>query len=294
MTAGWYTCAMLFGNDDAPEIAEGLVGVPTEGDAGGQGGGEAGGFPEGGEAGPAEGPSPEDLGPGEPETGSLGFPLRRPPVVMWKERNNFVRVCVSMGLSGPQISALSLSTPQPLRSSTKVYDKIQELHLEKLFQSPKIKRRRYGPHNKLIHDVFMKVAGQAWEYGCEVADVMRDEVPAPKARFRPDIGLQINGRQYYFEVQISRLEFTRWHAKLKHYVKLYEDTGEPFRVCLLLLDRPSVVRVRAYARVLLQEKHPNLNPFYFMTLGDFQTEWDVVRRPTWAWCWNPEKHFRLV
>lgn len=224
------------------------------------------------------------------ETGSLGFPVRTPPIGRWKERDDFVRVCINMGLNGPQIAKLSLSTPQPMRTAQHVYDKIQSLGLDRRYMSRMIQRRRIGDHNRAIHSVFMKVFGQAMEYGYTVREVMRDACPHPGSKLRVDVGLRILPRLHFFEPQLSPMEYVRWHARLDAYVRLYERLGQPFRSNWLLTDRTVVTKVSRHAReVLTRRRHPNLNLFNFITLHEFQTEPDILKAPVWTSTWGDRK-----
>src|SRR4051794_19028727 len=89
----------------------------------------------------------------KPRFGRLGFALPPVPTDGWDDRDDFVRTCIVMGLSAPQIAELSRSTPQPMQTHQQVYDKIDELHLTRLYTSRRIQRRRVGDHNKLIINV---------------------------------------------------------------------------------------------------------------------------------------------
>src|SRR3712207_3295382 len=83
-------------------------------------------------------PEPSDLrksGFVLPETGQLGFPLPPAAVNGWKERDSFIHLCIKLGLTAPEISRLSLSTPQPLKTHQQVYDKIEQLGLDRLYKS---------------------------------------------------------------------------------------------------------------------------------------------------------------
>jgi len=232
---------------------------------------------------------PENVEDGEQmrRTSQLGLVVPIPPVVRWKERDHFVRVCVKMGLNGPQIAKLSLSTPQEMRTHQQVYDKIQQLGLDRLYTSRKIERRRHGDHNKAIHDIFMKVCGQAMEYGYPVTDVFRDECPSPRTKLRVDVGMKIGSRLHLFEPQISPMERVRWHSRLDAYVRLYEALREPFRSNWLVVDLPTAKRVRGYAReVLVRRKHPALSLFNFIVLDAFRSEPDILKAPVWLPTWS--------
>ena len=199
---------------------------------------------------------------------------------MWTERDDFARTCIAMGLNARQIATLSLSSPQPLRTTQQVYDKIAALGLDRMYASRRVQNRRKGYHNQNIITVLMKLYGQALEYGLDVCDIHRDAVPEPDARFRPDLGLCIGGRRFFVEVQLSRIELTRWTAKMANYLRLYERHKRPFRA-LFLIDRAAgLPRVREYARWVLRER-PNLNLFLFATLADFERRGDVLYSPVW-------------
>lgn len=251
---------------------------------------------------PGEWVSPEaENGLQTQEIGLLGFPVQTPAIERWEGRYSFVRACINMGLNGPQIAKLSLSTPQPLKTHQQVYDYIESANLVRLFTSPRIRRRRVGPHNEGMVEVFTKVCGQALEHRYEVREIMRDEAPEPGCRFRTDVGLTIGGEKaggrwfpFYFEYQSSPLEYTRWHAKLRNYIRLYEMIERPFRSCFILQNSEDVTSVRYTARKLLERDHPTLNLFYFITLGEFRRHWDLVRQEVWVPAWKWDKQFALM
>lgn len=211
-------------------------------------------------------------------------------------RHAFLRASIALGLNAQQIRLLSLSSPRPYNHLSAVYAAIESQNLTRLYKSKKVERRRRGFHNENIVRTFMKLSGQAMEYGQEVEDVMRDECPHPGVTFRPDLGMRLGGRQFYVEVQISRIEYVRWHAKLKHYLKLYRLTKRPFRALILLPDDDAVTRVRAYARQLLTEHNPEkkLVLYLFMSLGAFEREVDVVKGKVWRWAYDDRERFSLL
>jgi hypothetical protein len=240
-------------------------------------------------------PAPEGFGLDEPKT-----PLLRnappAPVASWM-RHAFLRAAISLGLNAQQIRLLSLSSPQPFNHLSAVYAAIESQNLVRLYKSARVQRRRRGFHNDNIVRTYMKLAGQAMEYGLEVEDVMRDESPYPGMQFRPDLGLKLGGRQFYVEVQISRIEHVRWHAKLKHYLKLYRSTKRPFRALILLPDDNAVTRVREFARTLLREHSSGerkLALYLFMSLGAFERERDVVKGKVWRWAYDDRERFALL
>src|SRR5205823_3542272 len=107
-------------------------------------------------------------GYGKPRTPLLHAVPPARPVAGWKDRDDFLRACVATGLNARQIHLVSLSSPAPLNSTQRVYQKIAEQGLERLYRSKRIERRRRGYHNEQIIRVFMKLCGQAMEYGYEV------------------------------------------------------------------------------------------------------------------------------
>ena len=220
----------------------------------------------------------------------------RPPAVpidTWKDRNDFLRTCVLFGLNARQVSELSLSTPQPMRALQHVYDKIEGQGLARLYKSKKVENRRKGDHNQQIIRVMMKLVGQAYEYGYAVSELMRDGVPCDGARFRPDIGLKVGERQFYVEIQLSKIQQTRWHEKMRNYLRLYRGIRQPFRV-LFLVDRAhDVPRLREYARQVLEDR-PQLNLFYFLTLAEFEYARDILKARVWYGAWHPKAKHALM
>jgi len=198
-----------------------------------------------------------------------------------------------MGLNGPQIKKLSLSTPSPINHMSRVYEALDENGLERLYMSRRIERRRRGPHNRHIIDVFMRVFGHALGHGFTVSDVMRDECPVEGARFRTDVGMRINHRQFFFEIQISKLEYTRWRAKVKNYYRLHLSGSKPFQACFLVSRDIDVHAVREAVRDALGER-TRLNRFLVMTLDDFFATWDVVGKKCWLGAWDRHERFSLM
>lgn len=247
----------------------------------------------------------QQAGSGAGLPGSSWIGLRKPrnvtvgdgngslPVDGWSERSDFLHTCVALGLNARQIHQLSLSTPHPVTTVQQVYDMIQNRGLDRLYNSGKIKRRRMGPHNQQIISTFAKLYGQACELGHDVTDVIRDEVPCPGARFRPDLGIRIPPRQFYVEVQLSKLQLTRWTAKMSNYLRLYKLMKQPFRA-LFMNDRPDdIVRLREFARWVLRDR-PDLNLFLFLSLDDFARERNVMTTKVWQSPWSSKDRFSLL
>lgn len=204
-----------------------------------------------------------------------------------------------MGMTAPQIAKLSLSTPQPMRTHQHVYEAIESAGFLKLYRTPLIERRRIGPHNVAMIDVFMRTYGQALEHNFEVSDVMRDEAPHPKSRNRVDVGMRINDRLFFWECQVSKLYHTRWYEKLRGYMRLYERrevmlAGDNFRCNLLLQDGPTLNRVRYFCQELLYKTHPSLNLFNFIEVIDHR-RWNILTAPVWTPTWDDANgHTRKV
>lgn len=207
------------------------------------------------------------------------------------ERYAFLKLCIEFGLNAPQISKLSLSTPFKMGAHQSVYEAIETQGLGRLYTSRKIETRRKGYHNQTIMFVFMKMYGQASETRHSVHHVFRDEAPAPGVKFRPDLGMTIDSRRFLIEVQLSKLQFTRWRTKMQNYLTLYKKIKQPFRV--LFLVENDIVNLREYAREILFE-HPNLNLFLFMPLAQFDRQWDVLHEPCWEHAWTPRKLVSLL
>jgi hypothetical protein len=183
-------------------------------------------------------------------------------------------------LNGPEIVKFSYSWPQPIRTTQQVYDKIETLNLQRARR--KAERVRRGHHNKNIAYVFTKLAGQAMEFGYEVTDVLRDEVPMEGMRFRPDIGLRIDDRiQCYVEVQLSRLQFTRWSVKFRNYVKLYRKMKKPFRAIFLVDRAGDIATLRRYAREVLEAEGLRFSLFRFMTIDEFRFQTNILTAAVW-------------
>lgn len=208
----------------------------------------------------------------------------KPRVVIWDERDEWIALCVKMGLNAREISNLSLSWPQPLRTTQQVYEKISQIRLERRYRSAQ-KRLRSSSHDRNIIFAFSKFTGQALEYGLTVRHVMRDSVPYPGMRFRPDLSFQIDAFLFYVEVQTSKIEGTRWYEKFRNYLKLYKLMRRPFRVLFLVDKAVDVSILRRRAREVLTD-NPKLNLFLFMTLDEFHFRGDVLKAHAWL---TPEK-----
>lgn len=219
----------------------------------------------------------------KPFPGTPAFRDRTVPFDGWKARSDFLRTCIALGLNAQQIADLSRSTPQPFRHVRRVYEQLETQGLVKLFNSRRIASRRKGDHNQQIIRVFMKLYGQATEYGYEVSEVIRDASPHPRARFRTDLGLRIAPRLFFCEVQLSKIQQTRWHEKMRHYLRLYELLGEPFRALFLVDRAQDIPRLREYGRDVLRTR-PNLNLYYFLTLGEFEVARDVIEGRVFHGC----------
>ncbi|MGC3970597.1 MAG: hypothetical protein QM775_25660 [Pirellulales bacterium] len=193
-----------------------------------------------------------------------------------------------MGLNAQDIVTFATSWPHPIKTTTQVYDIRDRLGLQRLYK--KVQKTRSSAHNSNIANVFMKLAGQAMHHGYEVTDVMKDAVADDRVRFRPDLGLKVQGKYRFFvEVQLSRIQATRWGTKFRNYLRLYERGYGPFRV-LFLVDSPGdIIRLREYARDILREKHPALNMFLFMSLADFKFQRDVLKAHVWQGAWTRER-----
>jgi hypothetical protein len=209
-------------------------------------------------------------------------PKENSPVVNWSERNEWVTLCVKFGLNAREIVDLSYSWPQPITTVQQVYDKISQLHLERLYKRKD--RKRAGDHNRNIIYAFSKLTGQALEYGLGVWNVMRDSCP-DGMRFRPDLSLVIDHRTFHVEVQLSKIEGTRWGEKFRNYVRLYKSIKKPFRVLILVDKREDVSKLCRNARKTLKD-HPDLNLFLFMTLEQFRFAPDVIKAPVWRGVWS--------
>ena len=208
-------------------------------------------------------------------------------------RSDFLGTCVSFGLNARQISELSLSTPRPMKTVQHVYETIESQNLSRLYRSRKIENRRKGDHNQNIIRVFMRLYGQALELGHEVTEVARDQIPEEGERFRPDLAMRIGGRQFYVEIQLSKIQQTRWHLKMRNYLRFYRRIGRPFRV-LKLVDRSTdIPKLREYARQVLS-RNPSLNLYYFMTFGEFYQLGDVVSDEVWLGAWHPKQKYALM
>jgi hypothetical protein len=214
--------------------------------------------------------------------------MTRTRPVEWMERDALVETSIRMGLNAQDIVIFSTCWPLPIRTTTQVYDIRDRLGLQRLYK--KIQKTRSSAHNTNIANVFMKLAGQAMLCGYDVTEVMKDAVPDDRVRFRPDLGLRIQGKYRFFaEVQLSRIQATRWGVKFRNYVRLYEKGYGPFRV-LFLVDSPGdIVRLRQYARDILRVKHPNLHLFVFMSLADFRFQRDILTSPVWQGEWTRDR-----
>ncbi len=210
---------------------------------------------------------------------------RKPRLVEWKERDDWIVICVRMGLNAREISNLSYSWPRPISTVRQVYDKIEQLNLKRAYKTAQ-KKKRVGLHNENMIYAFSKLTGQALEHGFRVRDVMRDSAPEGM-RFRFDLQIRINQFLFFVEVQLSKIEGTRWGEKFRNYIRLYESLGQPFR-CLVLVDkREDIAKIRRMARNQLRKMgHPNLNLFLFMTLDQFRNAPDVVKGPVWSTVWS--------
>jgi hypothetical protein len=193
-----------------------------------------------------------------------------------------------MGLNAREIRDLSFSWPQPITTLQQVYDKIEQLHLQRLYKRKD--KKRVGTHNQNIIYVFSKLTGQALEYGEEVTDVIRDAVPYHGVRFRPDLGLKIGKFQFYVEVQLSKIEGTRWSEKFTNYLKLYQSAKRPFRVLFLVDKGTDVTTLRARAREILKDR-PQLQLFLFSTIHDFKSQRDILKAAVWV---TPSKNFKSL
>lgn len=205
------------------------------------------------------------------------------PVIAWKERDEWIILCVKMGMNAREIRDLSFSWPQPITTTQQVYDKIVQLNLKRRYKHGQ-KKLRVGSHNENIIYVFSKLTGQAVEYGLEVSDVMRDACP-DGARFRPDLRMTIGERRFFVEVQLSKIEGTRWAQKFRNYLKLYETIRTPFRVLFLIDKRDDVAKLKRYARWVLKER-ANLNLYLFMTLAEFRYQTDILKARVWYGAWG--------
>lgn len=209
--------------------------------------------------------------------------------VEWSERDDWVRVSIEMGLNAADIVRFSMSCwPVGISTTTQVYEIRDRLGLQKLYK--KMQKQRSSEHNRNIAFVFSKLAGQAMSFGYSVSDVLRDATVHDKVKFRPDLGMRIQGKYRFFvEVQLSRIQATRWGVKFRNYVRLYEKGIGPYRV-LFLVDRPGdIVRLREYARDILREKHPQLDLFLFATLAEFKYEPDILSMPVWQRAWTRDR-----
>lgn len=210
---------------------------------------------------------------------------KKPRVVEWSERDDWICLCVKMGLNVREIVELSYSWPQPITTTQQAYDKLKQLHLERLYKRKD--KKRAGSHNQNIIYVFSKLTGQALEYGMRVWGVTRDSCPEGM-RFRPDLSLIVNGRSFHVEVQLSKIEGTRWGEKFRNYLRLYESLKKPFRVLILIDKREDVGKLKRTARRMMED-HPNLNLFLFLTLDQFHAERDVTKAKVWNGVWNNQR-----
>ncbi len=121
--------------------------------------------------------------------------------VNWKERDQWIELSVRMGLNAREISEFSYSWPQPVTTTTQVFQMIDRLNLRRAYN--RSRKLRGGHHHANIAFAFTKLCGQAMEWDYEVTDVLRDESPVEGSRFRPDLGFQIDGKLFYVEAQLS-------------------------------------------------------------------------------------------
>src|SRR4051794_39531225 len=211
----------------------------------GTGPGNPAGMPPG--AAPAElaPPGGPVFGGLKPQTGTRTLGPPRVPIT-WAPRDELVRVAIKYGLNAREISLLTLSCPQPLTTSQGVYDLIQSRGWERLYNSAQARHRRRDFHDRQLNVLWTKLVGQALEYGHPVDEFLRDAAPVEGLKFRPDLGLRIADRSFYVELQLSKLEFTRWTAKMRHYVKLYRLLRRPFRVLFVIAKQSNVAKARYY------------------------------------------------
>lgn len=216
----------------------------------------------------------------------------KPRVVIWNERDDWIAICVKMGLNAGEIVKLSYSWPRPVTTLQQCYEMIERLHLSKLYKRNQ-KKLRNTHHDRNIIYAFSKLTGQAMEHGHVVRDVFRDSTPHPSARFRPDLALRVGKYQFYVEVQLSKIEGVRWHAKFANYLRLYETIKEPFRVLVLIDKHVDVAKLRQRARDILDDR-PALNLFLFMPLDQFEFERDVLKNSVWLGAWHPKDKLSLL
>ncbi len=222
--------------------------------------------------------------------------LPDPRVVEWIERDDWIAICVKMGLNAREIVELSYSWPRPVTTQQQVYEMIERLRLTRAYKRKD--KIRAGHHNRNIMYAFSKLTGQAMEHGYVVRDIFRDAAPQTAQhsvlfRFRPDLALRIGSYQFYVEVQLSKIEGTRWGQKFSNYLKLYRTIKSPFRVLFLVDKNTDISKLRQRARNVL-EKNPNLNMFLFITLDQFENERDILKGRVWFTAWHPKNKIGLL
>ena len=208
-------------------------------------------------------------------------------------KQDWIKLCVEMGITGPMISAFSLSWPEQIAAAQTVYDNIERLGLGRKYKRSAIKKRQVGDHNAGILHSFMKVAGQFIEHGALVWDAFREEAPVPGCRFQSDWGLRADNLWFLCEYQNSPIRHTNWRQKHRNAVELYEMTGEPFRQLVLLA--PNISRVRWLPTVGRLSGITGTCPlFYYMEYEQFVRCENVVSDAVWHDVWNLKKTVKLL
>lgn len=213
--------------------------------------------------------------------------------MIWEPRDELIRIAIKYGLNARQISLLTLSCPQPIRTSQGVYDLIGSRGWERLYRSAQAKHRRKDFHDRQLNILWAKLVGQALEYGHPIDEFMRDQSPIEGLRFRPDLGMRIGDRLFFAELQLSKLEYTRWTEKMRHYLRLYKLVKRPFRVLFVIAKESNISKARHYARLVLCDR-PQLNLFLFMTMEQFARERDVLCGKVWIPTWHSRDPVSLM
>lgn len=227
----------------------------------------------------------------QPSPKSPAPPATQSQRTVWRDKEDFFRTCIEMGLNADEIKILTGAFHDPekrIKHNSLVYAYIDgRPELQKLYYAKKTKARRVGDHNKNIILSFMNLFGLAMKYGYEATDVLRDRAPEGE-KFRPDLVIRVGGRLFFCEIQLSKIQQTRWREKMRHYLRYYERVKQPFRV-LFLVQGGQINTLRAYARDVLKD-HPALNLYYFMTLDQFRMTNDVLHEPVWEGARSHAKH----
>ena len=200
----------------------------------------------------------------EPKSPDRNPNLHGIPVNEIKERELAFKQLVRLGFTFDQIQTF-LPCWNIKLSKTQIYEYFSRLKwTKKDLKGYEKMDLGQDPHDMWTIRGAIRVMLDAKERGYAISRDMHANTAPEGFKFRPDFEFSIEEYHFYVEMQLQPLPEGKWITKHRHYIRLYKQNKEKFKV-LFFVKHGDLVKIRAYGRKVLKEMgHPDLDPFRYI------------------------------